>query len=140
MRVYEYFGFEWRLPLFDHELMDFWAHVPFELRLGRKLYLEFAAQRQALPVTAANTDHGSLARMLIRAVDGAGLRPMAKGAQHAMRKALWRHSYNGSPLAWSALIDRDQFRRTYTGKELLHSYLALKYRDEVARVVAPTRP
>ena len=140
MRVYEYFGFEWRLPLFDHELMDFWAHVPFELRLGRKLYLDFAAQRQALPVTAANTDHGSLARMLIRAVDRAGLRPLAKGAQHAMRKALWRHSYNGSPLAWSALIDRDQFRRTYTGKELLHSYLALKYRDEVARVVAPTRP
>jgi asparagine synthase (glutamine-hydrolysing) len=136
MRVYEYLGFEWRLPLFDHELMDFWARVPFDLRLGRKLYLEFAAQRQALPVTAANTDHGSLARMLIRALDRAGLRPLAKRAQHAARKVRWRHSYTDSPLAWPGLIERDQFRRTYTGKELLHSYLALRYRDDVARLVS----
>jgi asparagine synthase (glutamine-hydrolysing) len=136
MRVYEYFGCEWRLPLFDHELMDFWARVPFELRLGRKLYLEFAARCQALPVTAANADHGSFARTLIRAIDSAGLRPFAKRAQHAVRKVRWRHSYSNSPLAWPALIDRDQFRRTYTGKELLHSYLAPKYRDEVVRVVS----
>ncbi|MGH8315784.1 MAG: hypothetical protein ACRETU_11615, partial [Steroidobacterales bacterium] len=25
VRVYESFGFDWRLPLFDHELMDFWS-------------------------------------------------------------------------------------------------------------------
>ena len=28
VRVYEHFGHPWRLPLFDHELMDFWARVP----------------------------------------------------------------------------------------------------------------
>ena len=138
MRVYEHFGFEWRLPLFDHELMDFWARVPVDLRLGRKLYLEFAAQRQALPVTAANADRGRLAGMLVHAVDCAGLRPLAKTVQHAMRRLRWSESYADSPLAWPGLIDREHFRRTYTGRELVHSYLALKYRDEVAQILRHT--
>jgi asparagine synthase (glutamine-hydrolysing) len=136
MRVYEHFGFEWRLPLFDNELMDFWARVPLNLRIGRKLYLEFARQRQALPITAANTDHGNLVRTLVRAVDRAGLRPLAKRAQHAVRRMQWRNSYADAPLAWPGLIDRDQFRQTFTGKELLHSYMALKYRDLIAATIS----
>ena len=27
VRAYEFFGFEWRLPLFDAELMDFWSRI-----------------------------------------------------------------------------------------------------------------
>lgn len=139
MRVYEHFGFDWRLPLFDSELMDFWARVPLDLRIGRKLYLEFARQRQALPVTAANADHGNLVRMLVRAVDGAGLRPLAKRAQRAVRRMRWRNSYADAPLAWPGLIDRDEFRRSFTGKELLHSYMALKYRDHAAATILQAR-
>jgi len=139
MRVYEFFGFEWRLPLFDHELMDFWARVPMELRLGRKLYLEFARTRQALPITEANSDYGSLMRMLVRAVEHTGLKPVAKRAQYAARRVRWRRSYEDAPLAWPGLVDLDQFRRTYTGKELLHSYLALRYRDYVATAISDLR-
>ena len=51
LRVYESFGFEWRLPLFDAELMDFWARIPVGLRVGRRLYFQFVAQKQSLPVT-----------------------------------------------------------------------------------------
>jgi hypothetical protein len=39
-------------------------------------------------------------------------------------------------LAWLELIDADQFRRTYTGQELMHSYLALRYRDHAAKAIA----
>jgi asparagine synthase (glutamine-hydrolysing) len=139
MRVYEFFGFEWRLPLFDHELMDFWSRVPMGLRLGRKLYLDFARTRQKLPITAANTDYGSLMRMLVQAVDRSGLRPLAKRAQYAMRRARWRRWYAGAPLAWPGLIDRDQFRQTYTGKEILHSYMAARYRDYAATTISKLR-
>jgi len=139
VRVYEDFGFGWRLPLFDHELMDFWARVPLELRVGRKLYFEFVRRRQALPVTEPNTDRGAIATWLIRAIDRTRLRPLAKRAQRTLRRWRWRDVYAGSPLAWLALVDRDQFRRSYTGKELMHSYLALKYRDDVAKLISERR-
>lgn len=139
VRVYEDFGFEWRLPLFDNELMDFWARIPLGLRTGRKLYFEFVRQRQALPVTAANADRSAFAGWLIRAIERARLRPLAKRVQRAMRRWHWRGVYTSSPLAWLELIDCDLFRRSYTGKELMHSYLALNYRDYVAKMISEPR-
>jgi asparagine synthase (glutamine-hydrolysing) len=38
LRVYEFFGFEWRMPLWDDELMDFWYKVPNEFRVNNELY------------------------------------------------------------------------------------------------------
>jgi len=37
-RVYEFWGYDWRIPLWDSEMMDFWARVPLELRVGKRLY------------------------------------------------------------------------------------------------------
>jgi asparagine synthase (glutamine-hydrolysing) len=129
LRVYESFGFEWRLPLFDAELMDFWARIPVGLRVGRRLYFQFVAQKQSLPVTEANQDHGAVMRWLIGCIDAARLRPVARRTQYALRKLRWEHEYLHSPLAWCTLVDREFFRRTYTGKEGLHSYMTLRYRD-----------
>lgn len=43
VRVYEYFGYGWRLPLWDRELMTFFQRVPLSLRLGQALYKEYTA-------------------------------------------------------------------------------------------------
>lgn len=131
VRVYEFFGHEWRLPLFDHELMDFWARVPVNLRVGRKLYFEYARERQDLPVTSANTDRNAVMRSMVHGVTAVGLKPLAKRLRQAYRTWRWRDEYESAGLGWFALVDEDAFRRTYTGKELLHSYLAVEYRDFV---------
>jgi asparagine synthase (glutamine-hydrolysing) len=142
MRAYEAFGHEWRLPLFDAELMDFWARIPVVLRAGRHLYFEFVRCRQTLPITEANRDHGAIVEALLEAIDMLGLRPVAKRAQRFVRRMRWARVYDTSPLAWFALVDRDRFRRTYTGKELMHSYLAIgldeRHTGDVARDAAPT--
>jgi len=113
--------------------MDFWSRIPVGQRIGRRLYFEFARQRQSLPITRANTDHGAVVGWLIRRIDGFGLRPLAKRAARVLRKLRWRREYSGSSLAWFALVDRSLFRRTYTGAELFHSYMALQYRDLLPR-------
>ena len=41
VRVYEFFGYEWLIPLWDNILFAFWSHVPISWRYQRKLY--FAA-------------------------------------------------------------------------------------------------
>lgn len=43
VRVYEYFGYGWRLPLWDRELMAFFQRVPLPLRIGQALYRDYAA-------------------------------------------------------------------------------------------------
>lgn len=36
--IYNYFGFEYRLPYWDYELVNFYKHVPFKYKYGKKLY------------------------------------------------------------------------------------------------------
>ncbi|TCS93258.1 asparagine synthase C-terminal domain-containing protein [Hazenella coriacea] len=38
LRTYEFFGKEWAVPLWDHEIMDFFLSVPVELRFHKYLY------------------------------------------------------------------------------------------------------
>lgn len=39
-RIYEFLGHEWRLPLWDGTLLDFFEEVPLAGKVGQKLYLE----------------------------------------------------------------------------------------------------
>lgn len=41
VRVYEFWGHQWALPLWDGRLVDFWASTPFEGRFGKRLFREF---------------------------------------------------------------------------------------------------
>ncbi len=54
LRIYDFFGMNWRLPLWDRDYTDFWARVPLELRLGRELMNQYASQRQSVPIPAYN--------------------------------------------------------------------------------------
>ena len=40
VRVFEFFGYEWYLPLWDNDLIAYWATVPFEGREDKKFMLK----------------------------------------------------------------------------------------------------
>lgn len=44
IRVYDFFGYSWYLPLFDKDLCDFWFAVPPPYRLNKALYIRFLEQ------------------------------------------------------------------------------------------------
>lgn len=37
-RSYDYVGLQWRLPLWDRELFNFWRKVPYRFKIGQSLY------------------------------------------------------------------------------------------------------
>jgi len=39
-RTYEYFGYEWRLPFWSDEMLNFWESIPYEYKIDQCLYLE----------------------------------------------------------------------------------------------------
>ncbi|MGQ4876331.1 MAG: asparagine synthase-related protein [Promethearchaeia archaeon] len=41
VRAYEFFDYEWRIPLWDNELTDFWSRVPLRYRIKKELYEEY---------------------------------------------------------------------------------------------------
>ncbi|WP_300100625.1 asparagine synthetase B [Methanosarcina sp.] len=42
VRVYEFFGYEWRIPLWDTELIKFFLRVAIKYRINRDLYKKYA--------------------------------------------------------------------------------------------------
>lgn len=43
-RVYDFFGYDWRLPLWDVDYIDFWERMPLEFKIGQNLYQEWLAE------------------------------------------------------------------------------------------------
>ncbi len=41
VRLYEFWGYSWWLPLWDNPFVEFWQRTPLEQRFGRRRYLEF---------------------------------------------------------------------------------------------------
>lgn len=133
VRVYEDFGHEWRLPLFDAELIDFWSRVPIAGRVGRRLYFAYVDRFQKLPVTRANTDRIAPAAAVIEWINRSRLRPLAKRAQRVVRRARWRREYEGGTVGWFALVAPEEFRAHYTGREIAHSFFAARYLEQLSR-------
>jgi asparagine synthase (glutamine-hydrolysing) len=45
VRAYEFFGYQWRIPLWDAELMDFFSNVDLKQRIQQRLYICFVRHR-----------------------------------------------------------------------------------------------
>lgn len=41
IRAYEFWGYEWRLPLWDNSMMDYWSRIPFQHQIHRILYRKY---------------------------------------------------------------------------------------------------
>ncbi|MBW6513152.1 MAG: asparagine synthase C-terminal domain-containing protein [Candidatus Syntrophosphaera sp.] len=54
LRIYDFFGYDWYLPLWDMEYIDFWTRVPLQLRMRRELMNQYAKKCQSVPIPAYN--------------------------------------------------------------------------------------
>lgn len=99
VRVYEFFGHEWLIPLWDNALFAFWKEVPLELRYNRKLY--FRAVNNTLPSTNDKTVGKAVASQL-RSIPG--IRTLARRVARLKR-------YWNSPLRLECLFSFGTYMR-----------------------------
>lgn len=111
VRAYEFWGYEWALPLWDTAFMEYWATVPLNYRRGKELYDLYVSKKQAamdgvalpsIDPTYKVRDHlkemfrGSCAHRLLK---------WAYGGAHMRRE------YDSHPLEWYGIVTRDEFLR-----------------------------
>lgn len=127
VRAYEFFGFDWWLPFWDKAFVDFWSGVPLAYRINKSFYDEFVdnlfVQVSGHSVTQPRQGYrdrmGAAFRSVLRA-------PHIFPLYRLVRNQLNRFSvYDSDPFGWYGLVGRDHFRRLYTGRENINSFLVL---------------
>jgi asparagine synthase (glutamine-hydrolysing) len=115
VRSYEFWGYDWWLPFYDAEFLDFWPGVPAELRMHRRFYRPFVERlfcrvaglpEQAQPRTA---NHGWVGPAAKRLVLNTPLYPLARSAYRLLRSYA---EYDRHLIAWYGMVPRDVFLRT----------------------------
>ncbi|MHA1537502.1 MAG: asparagine synthase-related protein [Alphaproteobacteria bacterium] len=85
-RIYEFFGYDWRLPLWDRAIVDFWERTPLAAKRGQRLYRDMLEGANWGGVWGGEWRTPQTVRP--RAL--AALRLLAKGACAPLGRKRWR--------------------------------------------------
>lgn len=122
VRLYEYFGYEWRLPLWDNELIEFWYRIPIKYRVNKQLYDSFLFQRLFKPylVDMENpvnkTQHVPFWRKTIKQILPSALESTIRHLYHITLRAPHNNMNSFDELAQILLSDLPAHRRMQRDK------------------------
>ena len=121
VRVYDFWGYNWWLPLWDLEIARFWSKVPIYHRLGKRIQRTHLRALESTiigrKVGHYNTDFIPI--RLAKLLKGTPLYARARGLHGWIQ-------YDKHPLAWYGIIPRRTYNRLYTGEKMINYYLALE--------------
>ena len=118
-RVYDFFGHDWRLPLWDVDYIDFWERMPLAFKAGQNLYQEWLAEADWggvwTPLLPKRTVVPLWARYA-RAVASVPVKLLGEDAWKSFDRRLFTHLTDvlcvANTVPWSrALFDRRGFRQ-----------------------------
>jgi asparagine synthase (glutamine-hydrolysing) len=123
----QFFGYDWRMPLWDPLLASFWQRIPLEHRFGKRLYVHHIARLERevgvnQPVRTGTSLYPQRYRFMsiVHAVRLA--EPLAKYGvmEHAIKLSGWLRNlsykkvYDGHRFAWYGIMSREQYGRLHS--------------------------
>lgn len=130
VRVYDFLDYEWRMPLWDNEVMEFWSRVKMEARVNRRLYMEYVRITQGDIQKHLNEEYKALnsysRRFLVSLVKK--LQPIY-GILIKFRRL---SQYDSHPLQWYGIVNESYYRTiVWRGMENINSILVEDYIQDV---------
>jgi len=130
VRVYDFWGYDWWLPLWDLDLARFWSKVPINHRLGKTLERTHLQTLEST-ILGYNVEEYNV-----------GFRPVSLAAKLLKRTPFYEwarrvhgwNQYEKHPLAWYGVIPRETYDRLYTGEKMIDYYLALETLDRYLQI------
>lgn len=140
VRVYEFFGYAWRIPFWDAELMDFFLKVPLKYRMrytDRYLYMNYAKNflfiknRKKLRDIPCTTEieyvpNNTFKKKCETMIDNNKIVENFWLPFYFLKKRLF--TYNSDP--YYGMIQKEKFLKLYSGKQSINSFLALHYLEK----------
>jgi len=155
VRGYEFFGYGWRLPLWDVEYMDFWRTVPWKYKLESWLYRAALHENDLYGVFTQDLPGEPLDRTRAFQRRKAAEKPlknwlkqlpvisgwMRNKERRAHHRHMWRYTPTGFPRAWSLeeYMNRDLGKR-HDQSLVLRDFLLRHYDVDVNRLCAGDLP
>jgi asparagine synthase (glutamine-hydrolysing) len=123
VRVYEYWGYEWWLPLEDSELIDFWGRVPLAHRLHKSLHKSYVRKLERRIIGRNIREYKPLWLMAPISF-GVRILPKTPFFKYVRRMHMLRE-YDRHPLAFWGIVPKKSHRALCTGKGDINSFVAL---------------
>lgn len=156
VRVYEFFGFDWWMPFWDRDLVDFYNQVPFPLRMNRRLHGRVLERlERALGLTLNDNKKGSestsgfrsYARASYHAIRGLPflgslIEPLMDRYARMVRRQALVEEYESHHLAWYGLWEKEDyldFVQYVAGGENVNSLIVLEVYNRFYKVVRDIR-
>jgi len=125
LRVYEFWDYNWWMPFWDAEFMDYWCRVPLKYRFQKKLYDQYVKQLYS-QIVGGNKIHIANPKPFASKISHALFKilkatpfypPISKLYNYYNKKTLTE--YDKHPLAaWGRYAKtREEFYQTYSGKK-----------------------
>lgn len=133
IKVYEYFGYQWRIPLWDIKLIEFWEKISLEKKLGRQLYFEYTNFEKTLSY---------LTKYDAVKIDTRRYRYLKKYPTliKYLKKILKIFKYNSHELNFNKIQTKTNFiYNTILGQENINSILSKKYIKNIEILIQNNR-
>jgi len=122
-RVYEFWGYDWRMPLWDADVMAFWERVPLSFRMGKCLYNDYVRRLGGDLRVAPPNEETRMVGLVRSCLSALRLTKLRARLQHTMNARSARRIYAEHFLGWFGVMPENVFRQHYTGREHLNSFL-----------------
>jgi len=130
-RVYEFWRYEWRMPLWDQEITGFWERVPVRYRAGKTLYNTYVDQQSAAIGLPDANPKGTLRKLGSKTLARLNLTKCYVHVVQALRALQCERVYNNHFLGWYGVMPKRVFKQFYSGTQHLYSYLVQEYLGKI---------
>jgi len=139
--VYEFWDYDWWLPLWDAEVVNFWQHLPLAKKFDKQIHRNYVEllHREVADVNDGRVESSvwsgaSLGQRLKNTLRNTKLDPTGTAVDKFARKVYFKHV---DPLDYDERADfgimmRQQFEELQTGLLTVHAFQAMEVLDRVS--------
>lgn len=133
VRIYEFFGYEWKIPLWDTEIIDFFLKVPLSMRLNQYIYKKYVND-----ITSKLNNKDLLQIPYTKERKSQKFKLFIKHFFKIMPYSYFlkikiltlfklKTEYFTHPLNWYSIMTKSEFKEFYSGYENINTYLSKEY-------------
>lgn len=133
IRAYEFFGYQWRIPLWDNELIDFFSKVQINYRILQYLYIKYIydlfflryfPELINIPTTKMHREDFSIIFLIIKILKE---KPLKKYFDYFYNSYKKLTEYSLNPMNYYGIMSKKDYSSFFESSPNINSFLANQF-------------